>query len=126
MRRTVSSLVVVAIVAAAGAVAGTTAQAAPAVFAHPGVLVSRAQLDFVKAKVNAGAQPWKAAYDQMVAHPLASLSRNPSPRAVVECGYISNPNLGCTEERQDALAAYANALRWYITGDSRYATKAIS
>jgi Alginate lyase len=125
VRRTLSWLVAVVAVAATGAVA-TTAHAAPAVFTHPGVLVSRAQLDFVKTKVNAGAQPWKAAYDQMVAHSLSSQSRNPSPRAVVQCGYISNPNLGCTEERQDALAAYANALRWYITGDSRYAKKAIS
>src|SRR5690349_15220611 len=39
--------------------------AAPATFAHPGVFVSRAQLDFVRGKVQAGAQPWKAAYDQM-------------------------------------------------------------
>ncbi|WP_066363135.1 alginate lyase family protein [Herbidospora mongoliensis] len=102
------------------------AQAAPAVFAHPGVMVSRAQLDFVKGRVQANAQPWKAAFDQMTASPFASLTRNPTPRAVVECGSYSNPNIGCTDERQDALAAYTLALRWYITGDARYATKAIS
>lgn len=108
------------------ALVATPAQAAPAVFAHPGVMVSRAQLDFVKGRVQAGAQPWKAAFDQMAASPFASLTRNPTPRAVVECGSYSNPNIGCTDERQDALAAYTLALRWYITGDARYATKAIS
>ncbi|MET8998264.1 alginate lyase family protein [Amycolatopsis sp. NPDC004169] len=102
------------------------ALAAPAAFTHPGVLVSRPQLDFVKAKVNAGAQPWKAAYDQARASSYASLSRTPKPRAVVECGSYSNPNYGCTDEREDALAAYTDALIWYITGDTRYAQKAIA
>jgi hypothetical protein len=101
------------------------AAAAPAVFAHPGVLVSRSQLDFVKTKVNSGAQPWKAAWDQMMGSSYASLSRTPKPRAVVECGSYSNPNYGCTDEREDAIAAYTDALAWYVGGDSRYADKAI-
>ncbi|MFP1627905.1 alginate lyase family protein [Streptomyces sp. 5K101] len=99
--------------------------AAPAAFTHPGVLVSSPQLDFVKSRVQAGAQPWKAAWDQMAASSYASLSRVPKPRAVVECGSYSNPNYGCTDEREDAIAAYTTALAWYITGDSRYAKKSI-
>jgi len=43
----------------------------------------------------------------------------------VECGSFSNPNIGCTDERQDALAAYGNALAWYITKNRAYAEKAI-
>lgn len=101
------------------------ADAAPASFSHPGVLVSRAQLDFVRGKVQAGAQPWKGAYDQMMASSYASQSRTPKPRAVVECGSYSNPNYGCTDEREDAIAAYTNALAWYITRDAKYAQKAI-
>lgn len=101
------------------------ASAAPATFTHPGVLLGRSQLDFIRAKVRAGEQPWKGAYDQMMAHSLASLSRTPKPRAIVECGSYSNPNYGCTDERQDALAAYTQALAWYITEDPRYAQKAI-
>jgi hypothetical protein len=61
----------------------------------------------------------------MLASPYASLDRVPAPRAVVECGSFSNPNLGCTEERQDAIAAYTDALVWYISRDSRYAAKSI-
>ncbi|MFC9431292.1 alginate lyase family protein [Streptomyces sp. NPDC056987] len=101
------------------------ATAAPATFTHPGVLVSRAQLDFARTKVQAGQQPWKAAYDGMMASSYASLSRTAKPRAVVECGSSSNPNYGCTDERQDAIAAYTDALAWYFTRDSRYAKKSI-
>ncbi|MFD7983929.1 alginate lyase family protein [Kitasatospora indigofera] len=110
---------------ASGLGSAPAAEAAPTTFAHPGVLNSRAQLDFVRAKVKAGEQPWKAAYDQMHASRYASLSRTPKPRSVVECGSYSNPNIGCTDEREDAIAAYTLALEWYITQDSRYAAKAV-
>ena len=110
---------------ASGLTAAPAAHAAPAAFTHPGVLVSRAQLDFARAEVQAGAQPWKAAYDQMHASRYASLGRTAKPRAVVECGSYSNPNYGCTDEREDALAAYTLALEWYITRDARYAAKAV-
>ncbi|GGX71617.1 alginate lyase family protein [Streptomyces fructofermentans] len=105
--------------------AADRAEAAPAAFAHPGVTVSRGQLDFARQQVNAGAQPWKGAYDQMMAGKYASLSRTPKPRAVVECGSYSNPNNGCTDEREDAIAAYTQALAWYVTRDARHARKAI-
>jgi hypothetical protein len=103
----------------------SAATAAPAAFVHPGVLVSQAQLDFVRGKVNANAQPWKAAYDQMIGSSYASTSRTPTPRSVVECGPYSNPNNGCTNEREDAIAAYTDALAWYITRNTAYATEAI-
>jgi hypothetical protein len=101
------------------------ADAAPAAFAHPGVTVSQAQLDFARSKVQAGAQPWKGAFDQMLGSKYADLGRTPKPRAIVECGSYSNPNHGCTDEREDAIAAYTDALAWYITRDERYAKKAI-
>ncbi|MEV1008665.1 alginate lyase family protein [Streptomyces sp. NPDC049881] len=101
------------------------AYSAPATFTHPGVHVSRPQLDFVRGRVQAGAQPWASAYSQMMSSRYASLSRVPRPRAVVECGSYSNPNNGCTDEREDAIAAYTTALAWYITQDARYAQKSI-
>ncbi|KAK7453189.1 hypothetical protein VKT23_011870 [Stygiomarasmius scandens] len=99
---------------------------APATFKHPGVLIDREQLDFIKAKVQSGAQPWTKAYNAMLSDPLASLTRNPTPTATVKCGPTSTPNIGCTNERQDALAAYAMSLAWYISGSAKYAQKAIS
>jgi hypothetical protein len=123
-RRRKAVTLAVAVPLALGLIA-TPAPAAPATFTHPGVLVSRPQLDFVKAQVNAGAQPWKAAYDQAKGSAYASLSRTPKPRPVVECGPYSNPDNGCTDEREDAIAAYTDALVWYLSGDARYAQKAI-
>ncbi|HEU4424629.1 MAG TPA: alginate lyase family protein [Pilimelia sp.] len=109
--------------------AGTNAAganaAAPTTFRHPGVLVSRAQLDFMRQQALAGAQPQKAAYDAMRRSSHASLSWTPRPRAIVECGANSNPNNGCSDERNDAMTAYTHALLWYVTRDSRYAQKAI-
>ena len=63
--------------------ARTLAPVAPATFTHPGVLVDRKQLDFVKAKVSAGAQPWTDAYNKMLSSDLASLTRPAKPRATV-------------------------------------------
>ena len=87
------------------------------------MLVGGTQLDFVRAKLAAGAQPWKAAFDQL--RSSASLSRAPAPRADVDCGSHSVPDNGCSAEREDALAAYGDALVWYLTRDARYAAAAI-
>ncbi|MFJ3653553.1 alginate lyase family protein [Streptomyces nigra] len=122
MRRTALLTVTAALLATALA---RPAGAAPAAFAHPGVTVSQAQLDFARSKVNSGAQPWKGAFDRMTASKYADLNRAPKPRAVVECGSYSNPNNGCTDEREDAIAAYTQALAWYVTRDERHARKAI-
>ncbi|THU91683.1 hypothetical protein K435DRAFT_820740 [Dendrothele bispora CBS 962.96] len=87
---------------------------APATFKHPGVLIDRAQLDFIKGKVQSGQQPWTNAYHAMLNDPLASLTRKPSPTATVQCGPTSTPNIGCTDEREDSIAAYAMSLACYI------------
>jgi hypothetical protein len=94
-------------------------------FRHPGVVVDKSQLDFVKAKIQAGEQPWKNAFDKMKASSYASPSYAPKPRADVECGSYSSPNNGCSEERGDAAAAYAHALLWAYTGNKADADKAI-
>ncbi|TDO52667.1 alginate lyase [Kribbella sp. VKM Ac-2527] len=94
-------------------------------FNHPGVLVSKGQLDHMRSQVLAGAQPQTAAYEAMKASASASLDYTPKPRAIVECGSNSIPNNGCTDERNDAIAAYTHALLWYVTKDDRYAKKAI-
>ena len=38
---------------------------------------------------------------------------------------VLQPNNGCTDEREDAIAAYTDALAWYITGNAAYAQKSI-
>jgi hypothetical protein len=94
-------------------------------FSHPGVLLNRAQLDLIRLRVSAGTQPQKAAFDALLASSLADLNYTPSPRATIECGPNSRPDLGCKDERRDATAAYTQALAWHITGNERYARNAI-
>ena len=93
-------------------------------FRHPGILVNKGQLDFIRDKVKAGAQPWKGAYDRAMGE-LGSLTRKATPRAVVECGPYSSPDIGCSEEINDASAAYILAIAWNVTGNEAYAKKAI-
>ncbi len=62
----------------------------------------------------------------MLSDPLASLIRSPSPTSTVECGPTSTPDLGCSDETSDALAAYAMSLAWYISRKQQYASKAIA
>ena len=101
----------------------TVATAAARGFIHPGVLVSRRQLDFVKARLAAKADPWRSALVQVQKSPLASLSYRPQPRATVECGSYSMPDYGCSDEKNDAAAAYTHALLWFYLGSDAHARK---
>jgi hypothetical protein len=94
-------------------------------FAHPGVLLNRAQLDLIRQRVHDGVEPQKTAFAALLKSPLADLNYTPSPRATVECGPNSRPDLGCKDERRDSTAAYSQALAWQITGDAKYARNAI-
>ena len=102
-----------------GGSAGTTG------FVHPGILVNRGMLEFVKAKIGAGSEPWKSALAKASSSNFGSLSYAAHPRQTVECGPISNPDLGCTDEKNDVIAAYTHALIWYYAGDQKHADKAI-
>jgi hypothetical protein len=97
-------------------------------FQHPGVLVSRAQLEFVKAQVKAKAEPFYSEYEKAVASEYGALDyklEGPPATGVIECGSYSRPDNGCHAEDADASAAYVQSLLWYISGDHRYADNAI-
>ena len=111
----------------AGGDGGTGGEAGtPGGFVHPGILVDKGMLDFVKAKIAAGAEPWKSALAQASSDSLGSLSYTPHPRADVDCGPSSNPDNGCTDEKNDVAAAFTHALLWYHTGDVKHAQVAIT
>jgi hypothetical protein len=89
------------------------------------VLVSREQLDNVAAQVRAGAEPWATAYGQMSRSRYADLGWKPRPTATVVCGPYNDPDVGCSAEADDAVAAYTQALLWWLTRDHRHAEAAI-
>ena len=94
-------------------------------FKHPGVLVSREQLDFVKERIARGEEPWTSALAAARKEPQASLAYQAEPIEVVACGSYSRPNIGCSREMRDAGAAYLQALLWYFTGEDAHARKSI-
>lgn len=94
-------------------------------FTHPGVLVNRAQLDFVKQKLAANQEPWASALAKVKTERYASLSYTYGAVPIVSCGLNNTPFIGCNEEKNDATAAYTQALLWYYTGNQAYAQKAV-
>ncbi|GAB3740742.1 cellulose binding domain-containing protein [Spirosoma lituiforme] len=97
-------------------------------FVHPGLLHKQADFDRMKAKVDAGAQPWKAGWDVLVANSNSSLTRNftnPIP-ATVYRGFDGTNTENYASLFRDAAAAYQTAIRWKVSGDDAYAAKSIA
>ncbi|WAC15004.1 cellulose binding domain-containing protein [Dyadobacter pollutisoli] len=71
----------------------------------------------MKTKVTAGEHPWIDSWNKLITDPQAQNTYTPAARA----------NMGSSRQRADAdaHAAYLNALRWYISGDSTYAECAV-
>ena len=88
-------------------------------FVHSGALNSKAELDLVKAKIQAGAQPWKGEFDSL----KNSREARRSPHGRVK---INSGNHDASASREDAIAAYSQALLWYYSGDAIYARRAMA
>lgn len=94
-------------------------------FVHPGILQTRQDLEFMRAKVAAGEQPWKQAWENLRAEPYSSLEFRARPAAHIARGSFGSHASGDRELSASAEAAYSHALQWYITGDKAHARKAI-
>ncbi|MFF6780584.1 alginate lyase family protein [Streptomyces sp. NPDC012510] len=105
-----------------GAVA-TPAAAAGVAYAHPGLLHTEADLARMAAKVKAGAAPYEAGFARLTANAHAQASWTPRPAATVYRGGGSPQNYAALYK--DIHAAYQNALRFHITGESAHADTAV-
>src|SRR5437899_3137031 len=116
--------------AAAGAVGiGAGVGVAPAVaagaaYAHPGLLHSGADLARMAAKVKAGAAPYTAGFAKLTANRHAQSGWTANPQAVVYRGAGSPQNYQVLYN--DIHAAYQNALRYHVSGDSAHADTAVA
>jgi hypothetical protein len=82
------------------------------IFVHPGGVNNKADLDYVKTKIVAGAEPWSGKFNELKV--LATAGTNTSATGLDENG-----------QKADGRKAYANALSWYFTGNVGYANNAI-
>ncbi|MET7697378.1 alginate lyase family protein [Streptomyces sp. NPDC005485] len=113
--------------AGAAALGGTVlapGAAAAGAFAHPGMLHTRADLERMAAKVKAGSGRWKAGFAKLVANRHAQSGWTPNPQATVYRGSGSPQNY--VTLYNDIHAAYQNALRWHVSGDTAHADTAVA
>jgi autotransporter-associated beta strand protein len=91
-------------------------------FEHPGCLSTQADIDRMKAKIAAGAEPWTSGYAVLVNNGHSSASYNANPQPYINRG---GANQNYTSIMNDAAAAYQSALRYRITGDTNFAQAAM-
>lgn len=88
-------------------------------FVHPGTLDGKAELDYVKAQLANGAEPYLGQFNSMKT--VEQLALLPAPQVNIDA------NSGSADAaRDDARRAYGNALAWYLTGDDSYARQAVA
>jgi len=87
-------------------------------FVHPGALNTKASLEFVKARISAGEQPWAGEFQYI----LDSAASSRKPHAIDRISTDRDASIA----RDDALAAYTQALLWVFTGEKVYARRSIA
>lgn len=103
----------------------TTEHASHRPIVHPGILQTRADLEFAKAKIKAGEEPWKSAWQIWLDSPVASLDFTPKQFTHVIRGAYAAGEKGGRELSESASAAENHVMRWCISGDEAHAKKAI-
>ncbi|CAM5439117.1 alginate lyase family protein [Streptomyces aurantiogriseus] len=103
---------------------GTASAAGTAAYAHPGLLHTRADLDRMAAKVKAVAAPYVAGYAKLTANRHAQSGWTANPQATVYRGSGSPQNYRTLYN--DVHAAYQNALRYHVGGDTAHADTAVA
>jgi len=103
---------------AAAAVAPARTVAATA---RPGLLHTAADLARARDRVAAGAQPWLAGWDRLVANGRSHADWQPRPLETVIRG---GDGQNYAQLYPDIHAAYQNALRWHVSGDEAHGAAA--
>lgn len=90
--------------------------------------MNRVQINDVASQISGGEETRVSALSDMLQHDLASRTAA-TPVATVACEGASSGktnSAACSDERNDASAAYLNALAWIASGDQSRAQRAIS
>jgi hypothetical protein len=93
-------------------------------FAHPGAWSNSAELVFVKAQVQAGGNLWAT----QLAMLEGSTPGNQASRysQLTQANVINSCNNDAQVAQADEMGAYAQALAWYLSGNTSYANRAIA
>lgn len=97
-------------------------------FIHPGMLHTQEDFDRVKQKLAEKKEPWVTAFEILASghHVQPNYSPNPQEKLTRGGGTIWEPGPDTYQAAMnDAAAAYQCGLMWKITGEKKYAEKAI-
>jgi hypothetical protein len=92
--------------------------AARAEFVHPGLYHLASDLEFMRKKIEAQAEPWSSGWVKLQGEYYSKLTWSPTPNA----NWDANAN---AYMKGDAVAAYSHALQWALTGNQAHADKSI-
>ncbi|MDR3652188.1 MAG: DUF5010 C-terminal domain-containing protein [Paludibacter sp.] len=93
-------------------------------FVHPGISHKLSDLDRMKSMVQAGIEPWKTSFADLQKNSYSSYNYTVQWNKDSTTIYTTIPTY-YEKIKYDGLAAYYNALMWYITGDTRNADKCV-
>jgi hypothetical protein len=91
--------------------------------AHPGMLHTQADFTRMQDRVNADQAPWSLGWDELVANGRSSSGWTPRPTATIIRG---GTNQNYPQLYNDVHAAYQNALRWKVGGDTAHRDRAVA
>jgi hypothetical protein len=95
-------------------------------FLHPGMLYIQTDLERMKQNVAAQSSPWLEGWNLLQANPFASTSYLPTFYSTVYRNDATYGDTGNADLQNSASAALMDAIQWYVSGNSAYASKAIS
>ncbi|THV42633.1 alginate lyase family protein [Glycomyces buryatensis] len=90
---------------------------------HPGMLHTQDDFDRMAEQVTAGAEPWIQGWDKLVANGRSHSDWSPRPLATVIRG---GDGQNYAQLFPDIAAAYQNALRWKVSGDTAHRDCAVN
>jgi len=90
------------------------------VFRHPGLLVTEDDFTRIRECISKGQQPWTDWWNKLCADRITSLDAKPNPLVGVYRADSSKFAM-----YRDIQRAWCLALRWRLSGDTRYADKAV-
>jgi hypothetical protein len=95
------------------------------VLVHPGMSHKQSDLERMKYQVAAQVSPWYSSYVEMCEDSKASYTYTVQGSTNLTEVYRDSPYTNKSKWESDSRAAYYNAIRWVVEGDSRYAEKAV-
>jgi len=99
-----------------------TVVAATRIFLHPGLLHTEADFARMRTKVAANAQPWLSGWEKLLASGRSQLGTAPRPLETVIRG---GDGQNFAQLYIDVARTYQLALRWKVSGDTRFADQAV-